>query len=318
MKDCHYDLLTYIFMNRENLENVKKHCIDIFKNGITGGIFNLFYMSTREMQEELSIQPEEINIIENLKTVKQLIEQEKLIPENVDYIIGIEGLDYLEKIEDIDVLYSLGVKSVNPVWNNHNKFGTGVRPCNVINKEKGLTSLGKELILKLIKTGIAVDVSHSDEKTFWDIIQICKANEKLKPKVLASHSNCKTICNVPRNLSDEQIKAIKELDGIIGIVGVKDFCTKNDNVNIKQKYIQNITHIKQILGNVNNIAIATDDMSYYTIEPEYYQKANVFKQNRIDKEITKLLKQNKYTKNEIEQIKYKNFEKFFNIRKKLN
>ena len=89
MKDCHYDLLTYIFMNRENLENVKKHCIDIFKNGITGGIFNLFYMSTREMQEELSIQPEEINIIENLKTVKQLIEKEKLIPENVDYIIDV-------------------------------------------------------------------------------------------------------------------------------------------------------------------------------------------------------------------------------------
>lgn len=51
----------------------------------------MFYMSTREMQEELSIQPEEINIIENLKTVKQLIEKEKLIPENVDYIIGIEG-----------------------------------------------------------------------------------------------------------------------------------------------------------------------------------------------------------------------------------
>ena len=111
-------------------------------------------------------------------------------------------------------------------------------------------------------------------------------------------------------MSDEQIKAIKELDGIIGIVGVKDFCTKNDNVNIKQEYIQNITHIKQILENVNNIAIATDDMSYYIIEPEYYQKANVFKQNRIDKEINKLLKQNKYTKNEIKQIKYKNFEKF--------
>ena len=314
MKDCHYDLLTYIFMNRDNLERVKEDCNKIFKSGIDGGIFNLFYMSIEEMQEELSIQTEKINIIENLKTVKNLIKQEALIPENIDYIIGIEGLDYLKKIEDIDILYNLGVKSVNPVWNNHNQFGTGVRPCKIINKEKGLTQLGKKLINKLIKTGIAIDVSHSDEETFWDIIEICKIHKNLKPKIFASHSNCKTICNVPRNLSNEQIKAIKEFNGIIGIVEIKNFCSKNYNVNIKQKYIQNINYIKHILGNVNNIALATDDMSYYKIDSEYYKNMNVFKQTEADKEITELLKINNYTEVEIEQIKNKNFEKFFNIK----
>lgn len=314
MKDCHYDLLTYIFMNRDNLERVKEDCNKIFKSGIDGGIFNLFYMSIEEMQEELSIQTEKINIIENLKTVKNLIKQEALIPENIDYIIGIEGLDYLKKIEDIDILYDLGVKSVNPVWNNHNQFGTGVRPCKIINKEKGLTQLGKKLINKLIKTGIAIDVSHSDEETFWDIIEICKIHKNLKPKIFASHSNCKTICNVPRNLSNEQIKAIKEFNGIIGIVEIKNFCSKNYNVNIKQKYIQNINYIKHILGNVNNIALATDDMSYYKIDSEYYKNMNVFKQTEADKEITELLKINNYTEVEIEQIKNKNFEKFFNIK----
>ena len=314
MKDCHYDLLTYIFINRDNLERVKEDCNKIFKSGIDGGIFNLFYMSIEEMQEELSIQTEKINIIENLKTVKNLIKQEALIPENIDYIIGIEGLDYLKKIEDIDILYDLGVKSVNPVWNNHNQFGTGVRPCKIINKEKGLTQLGKKLINKLIKTGIAIDVSHSDEETFWDIIEICKIHKNLKPKIFASHSNCKTICNVPRNLSNEQIKAIKEFNGIIGIVEIKNFCSKNYNVNIKQKYIQNINYIKHILGNVNNIALATDDMSYYKIDSEYYKNMNVFKQTEADKEITELLKINNYTEVEIEQIKNKNFEKFFNIK----
>ena len=88
----------------------------------------------------------------------------------------------------------------------------------------------------------------------------------------------------------------------------------NYNVNIKQKYIQNINYIKHILGNVNNIALATDDMSYYKIDSEYYKNMNVFKQTEADKEITELLKINNYTEVEIEQIKNKNFEKFFNIK----
>ena len=55
MFDCHYDLLTYIFMNKDNLEKVRRHFKKIFEGNITGGIFNLFYMSPREMKEELNI-----------------------------------------------------------------------------------------------------------------------------------------------------------------------------------------------------------------------------------------------------------------------
>lgn len=122
MFDLHYDLLTYIYMNKNNLKEVEKHINKIFKNNITGGIFNLFYMSPKEMQDELEIKKEEINIIENLKEVNKLINDNKLIPKNIEYIYGIEGLDYLKKIEDLDKIYNLGVRSVNIVWNNDNKF----------------------------------------------------------------------------------------------------------------------------------------------------------------------------------------------------
>jgi len=312
MYDCHYDLLIYIYMNRNDLKEVKEYCNKIFtNNNIEGGIFNLFYMSEKEMQEELDIKANEINIIQNLKEVNKLIIENNLIPSNMDYKIGIEGLDYLEKIEDIDVLYKLGVRSVNPVWNNHNKFGTGVRPVQIINRKKGLTQIGEELIVKLIQIGIAIDLSHSDEETFWDIIKICEKYRKLKPKILASHSNCKVICNVPRNLTDEQIKAIAKINGIIGVVEVKDFCSKDKNANFENEYIKHIIHIKKLLGNVENIAIATDDMTYYKIEPEYYQNLNIFKHTEIDSKITKLLKQNKFTEKEIEKIKSGNYTKFW-------
>ncbi len=308
MYDCHYDLLTYIYMNRNNLKEVKQRCNKIFNNNITGGIFNLFYMSEKEMYEELEIKPEEIDIILNLKKVQEIIQEENIIPKNIKYIIGIEGLDYLKKIEDIDELYKLGVRSVNPVWNNHNKFGTGVRPIKKTNNKKGLTELGCRLIKKLIETGIAIDLSHCDEETFWEIIQECIKYKKLKPKILASHSNCKSIYNAPRNLTDNQIKAIAEFGGIIGIVEVKAFCS---DLEYEQSYIKHINHVKKLLGNVENIVLATDDMSYYKIEPKYYQNVNIFKQEEVEYKITKLLKNNKFTENEIEKIKNKNYINFW-------
>lgn len=311
MYDCHYDLLTYILMNKDNLKEVKKHCDAIFNNNITGGIFNLFYMSGKEMYDELGMKSDEINIIENLKEVKKIIKESNLIPNDIDYKIGIEGLDYLEKLEGVDTLYELGVRSVNPVWNNHNKFGTGVRPIEILNKKKGLTKLGRKLIKKLIETRMVIDVSHSDEETFWDIIKECKKYRKLNPKILASHSNCKAMCDVPRNLTDEQIKAIAEFEGIIGLVEVKAFCSKDKKANFEDEYAKHIKHIKQILGNVDNIVLATDDMSYYKIEPENYQNLNVFKQEEAKRKITELLQKNNFSDGEIKKIEHLNFNQWW-------
>lgn len=308
MFDLHYDLLTYLYMNRSNLEKVRKHCKKIFKNNITGGIFNLFYMTPEEMKEELGIYKQEINIIKNLKTVNKLIKENKLIPKNIKYIYGIEGLDYLEKVEDIDEIYDLGVRSVNIVWNNDNKYGGGAKG----NKDRGLTDLGKELVKKLVEKKIAIDLSHSNEKTFFDIVDLCSElkNKGKKPIVFASHSNVKEICNHPRNLSDEQIKKIKELDGVIGIVGVKSFCVEEKefdkrNNKYQKAYIENIKYIKNLLGGVDNIAVSTDDMTYY--ETDYYEHFNVFKQENIRKELKKLLYKNNFTENEIEKILEGNF-----------
>lgn len=300
MFDCHYDLLTYIFVNRKSLRNVMPYCKKIFSNNITGGIFNLFYMSKQEMLDELGIQANEIDIIQNLITVNFLIRKYKIIPPNIKYIIGIEGLDYLKNINDIDILYNLGLRSTGIVWNNKNKFGTGVRGKNT----EGLTKLGEELIEKLVYKKIAIDLSHANEKTFYDIIYKCKKLKQsgLDPIVFASHSNAKMYCNVPRNLSNRQLLEIKKLDGIIGIVSIKDFCSRYNNINYELAYINHINYLRRLFGDVNNIAVSTDDMSYYKIQPEIYQNMNIFKQEEVKNKIEKLLLQNNYSNQEIRQI----------------
>lgn len=304
MFDCHYDLLTYIYMNRKNLRPVISHCKKIFNNNITGGIFNLFYMSEKEMYDELGVYTNEIDIIKNLKVVNYLIRRYRIIPYNIKYLIGIEGLDYLKDINDIDILYNLGVRSVGIVWNNKNKFGAGVRASN----SEGLTTVGEQLVDKLVNKKIAIDLSHANEKTFYDIIYKCKElKEKgYDPIVFASHSNAKMYCNVPRNLTDRQLLEIKKLDGIVGVVSVKDFCTRYKDLDYEVAYINHIKYLKRLFGDVDNIAVATDDMSYYKIEPEKYQNMNVFKQEEVKKKIENLLLANNFSSQEIEKILNKN------------
>ena len=173
------------------------------------------------------------------------------------------------------------------------------------NKKRGLTKEGENLVKKLVDKSITIDLSHSNEKTFYDICNIClKLKQKgCKPKVIASHSNVKKICNHQRNLTDEQIKKIKELGGTIGVVGVKIFCDEKENMQdkyYKQKYIEHIKYIKNLLGSVKNIGVSSDDMTYY--ETQYYEKFNVFKQEKMGKELKELLLKEKFTEEEISTI----------------
>jgi len=311
MIDCHYDLLTHILMKKNEKEYLKQYCNKVYrKNNIIGGIFNLFYMTKQEMKEEIGIEESEINLIENLKEAKQYIETNQIMPKDTKYIFGIEGLDYLEKIEDVDILYDLGLRSTNPVWSNKNKFGGGVRA----DKKYGLTELGKKLMGKLVNKKIAIDLSHANETTFFDIIDLCGKMKKegKAPIVFASHSNAKAICNVPRNLTDEQILAIKGLGGIIGVVSIKNFCIDTDDIcnpdiDYEQKYIDHINYIRDLLGGVENIAVATDDMKYYYIEPEYYQNLNIYSHIEVKEKLQRGLMRNGYSQMEIYKILEGNF-----------
>ena len=311
MFDCHYDLLTYILMKKNDVNFLKRYCDKVYnKNNITGGIFNLFYMSPKEMKEEIGIEENQIDLIKNLTEVRQFIESNSLISKDINYIFGIEGLDYLQNIDDIDILYSLGLRSTNVVWNNENKFGGGAKS----DKNIGLTNLGKNLIEKLIDKKIAIDLSHANEKTFFDIIDFCKYMKKhgKTPIVFASHSNARTLCDVPRNLTDEQLIAIKKLDGVIGVVSIKKFCIDTDdvcnpNIDFEQKYLEHIDYIKNLLGGIENIAVATDDMKYYYIEPEYYQNANIYLHYEVKGKLENALIKNGYNNFEIKQILENNF-----------
>ena len=276
MFDYHYDLLTEVYINRNNVQKLKERYNKAYRNNnITGGIFNLFFMSEKEMEEELGISKNELNLKNMLFTVHKIIEENKLIPQNTNYVYGIECLDYLEKLEDVEYLYNLGVRSTNIVWNNENKFGGGAKAS----PNAGLTSLGRNLVKKLVECNITIDLSHANEKTFFDITDYLfyLKDKGRKIRVIASHSNAKKLCDVERNLTDEQLLTIKKLDGIVGVVGVKKFCkTGDENEVTLEDYLKHIEYISNLFGGTKHIGIATDDMSYYPTNIEYNKTMNLF------------------------------------------
>lgn len=270
MYDMHYDLLTILYMNNTNNKFANKNKLikdlkKMYNNNIIGGIINLYFMSEKEMSDELDIKKEELNVNEMFrKSIKILndYKDKNIIPKNIDYIYGIEGCDYIENIDDLDYLYKLGLRSIIPVWNNKNKYGSGFR------SDIGLTNEGIKLIKKAIDLGIIIDISHANEKTFDNILEIVKEERKTDKKIylIASHSNIKTLCNRERNLTDRQILKIKQIDGYIGLFTNSNFTSLDRNLSYEQRRTNFINHIKYLIEvlkfDYKKIIISTDDMNF--------------------------------------------------------
>lgn len=156
-------------------------------------------------------------------------------------IFAVEGGSVIE--DKIDRLYELkkdGIKFLTLTWNNENLIAGGV------NSEKGLSAFGKDVITQMNKIAMAVDVSHLNDKSFYDVIEIAD-------RVLATHSNCRSICGNKRNLTDCQIKLLAQKGGIIGLNFYPPFLGDSFYDDI----YRNIYHLCE-MGLENNISIGSD------------------------------------------------------------
>jgi len=162
-------------------------------------------------------------------------------PQNLTPLLSVEGGALLES--DSDRLYKLredGIKFLTLTWNGENLIAGG---CN---SQKGLTDFGREVIFKMNKLRIGCDLSHLNEKSFYKAIEIAELP-------LTTHSNCREICNHPRNLSFEQIKLIAEKGGIIGLCFYPAFLEGN----VFEAIYKNIFYLCD-KGFENKIAIGSD------------------------------------------------------------
>lgn len=129
-------------------------------------------------------------------------------------IFHIEGAEAIDSdLHTLEVLYQAGLRSIGPVWSRETIFGHGVpfRYPSSPDIGDGLTDNGLRLLKRCNELGIMFDLSHLNEAGFWDV-----ARHSAHPLV-ATHSNVHAICPHSRNLTDKQLSAIRESDGIVGL-----------------------------------------------------------------------------------------------------
>lgn len=308
--DAHSDILNDITDKQKNLEKdiIKKYHIDKYKKGqVMGSIFvvwvepdysNDYLGRTLAILDAASIEfnnnKDIIKVIKNKEDIDMAIKDQKMA-----VMIGMEGLASLdENIDYLQTLYKYGVRHASLTWNEENKLATGSKG----NVNRGITPLGKEAIKTMEKLGIILDVSHINEKSFWDV-----CDTVTKPFV-ASHSNVYSLCNNIRNLKDDQIKAIAQSGGVIGINAWPDFV--DEKRPSLEKLTRHIDYVVDLVG-IDHIGFGFDftDFLDEAAVTTFASVTNMNEFNNISQVqmLTNLLKEKGYSEEHIEKIAYKNF-----------
>jgi membrane dipeptidase len=157
--------------------------------------------------------PDKIVKVGNYNELKKAIRQHKIAA-----MFGVEGGHMIEDdLNKLDSIYNRGARYMTLTWNNSTSWATSAfeETRDTIlqkrNQKKGLNDFGKQVVKRMNELGMMVDISHVGEQTFWDVI-----STTIKP-VVASHSSVYNLCPVPRNLKDDQIKAIAKNGGVIQV-----------------------------------------------------------------------------------------------------
>ncbi|MBN2630529.1 MAG: dipeptidase [Rhodobacteraceae bacterium] len=124
---------------------------------------------------------------------------------------GAEAID--ESLDALHAFHAMGLRSLGPVWSRPTIFGHGVPFAFPASPDTGpgLTDAGKRLVAECNSLGVMIDLSHLNEAGFWDVAQLSQA------PLVATHSNAHAVCPSTRNLTDRQLAAIRDSDGMVGL-----------------------------------------------------------------------------------------------------
>lgn len=162
-----------------------------------------------DLAHQLAQYSKNIKICTSVQDIQDCRAEKKLA-----IVLHMEGAEALQQNPDLlDVFYERGLRSIGPLWNRPSRFGHGLNAKFPHSPDTGagLTSDGKDFIRRCANKKMVIDVSHMNEKAFWNTVDI------LQQPIVATHSNSHALCPQARNLTDPQLKAIRESKGMVGV-----------------------------------------------------------------------------------------------------
>ena len=172
-------------------------------------------------------------------------------------VMHMEGCEAIDPdLDNLEVFYAAGLRSLGPVWSRHNIFGHGVPFAYPMSPDTGpgLTDHGFELVRACNRLGILIDLAHITEKGFWDV-----ARTSDQP-LIASHSNAHVLTPVARNLTDKQLDAVKESGGLVGLNYAVTMLRPDGRDNVATPLSDMVRHIDYMVGRmgIDHVALGSD------------------------------------------------------------
>lgn len=153
--------------------------------------------------------------------------------------LTVEGMQPVEdRLERLEQYAEWGVRLGMLTWNEENRLAVGAGG----DPEKGLTALGREAVRRMQKMHIIPDVSHASDRTFWDMIDLADG------PIVASHSNCRSLCDVRRNLTDAQLRAIRNTGGVVGVNVYHGFIHADPRRQTAAMLAHHAAHMAEVMG----------------------------------------------------------------------
>lgn len=256
--DTHNDVLSQVVMEGQSMEQDltgKAHTdlVRMKKGGMDLQVFAVFCDETFGPGRAFNFANQQIDTLEaivrrnpdKLQMVFTPAQMREVVKANkIAALTGVEGGHMVEdKLENLDHLYSRGVRYLTLTWNNSTSWASSAADetkGSGFNGKKGLNDFGKQVVRRMNNLGMLVDLSHVGEQTFWDAIAT-----STKP-VLVSHSCAAALCPHPRNLNDEQIKAIGKNGGVIHVNFFSEFLDSAYTSRIKAFIAKHDLEIKEL------------------------------------------------------------------------
>lgn len=265
--DMHCDTIWKLMDNEQTELKENPFCVDLKKLNCAESIAQFFacfiYMKQFEgadrytkgyayagqmidcIKKELAKNTDSIALATNLSDFINNQNSEKLSA----FLTIEEGGILDNQINRLHALYEKGIRLMTILWNEENCIGfPNSRDSKIM--QRGLKPFGFEVIEQMNALGMLIDVSHLSDGGFWDVL-----HTSTKPFV-ASHSNARTLCSHPRNLTDDMIRAVAEKGGVIGLNFYPYFVNPSGNASV-QDLAKHALHILQT-GGEDVLAVGTD------------------------------------------------------------
>ena len=208
-------------------------------------------------------------------------------------MLGSEGLCYIgEEIALIEVFYQLGMREVSLTWNEDNALASGAKG----DPERGLTQAGAALVRRVEELGMILDVSHINEKSFWDIAKI------VKEPIMASHSNSYTLCPHPRNVRDDQLAFIREVGGVVGLNAYPEFVQQEQPLWNMERLADHMDYMIEKMG-IEHVALGFDFADY--MDEEDAHLSDFYSARHIPK-LLEIFRRRGYTQADLDKITHQN------------